>query len=113
MSPEKVLIHIDNTIIERLQKGHRWSDIVEYLDGNINRYKKRDSYIQVSEIYLVRNWDQIEWKKRLTTMLVIQSNRRKKDINWISKNHVNFPRYGSIKMYKMLSLKDKLRSNVV
>lgn len=111
MEPKRVLYHIDNQVIDRIELGQRWNDIIDYLNSNIQRYKKRDAYINVSEKYLLSNWSRIEWKKRMTTMLVIQSQRRVKDINWIIKNHKNFPQYGSVKMYKMISLKDKLKYN--
>ncbi len=109
MSPNRVLEHIDNNIVDKINKGHRWDDILIYLNNNIKRYKKRDAYIQVSEKYLVKNWERIDWKKRMTTMLVIQYVRRVNDINWIKKNHQKFPQFGSLKMYKMISLRDKLK----
>jgi len=113
MSPERVLLHIDKTVIDRINSGQRWNDILNYLNENVESYKKRDSYIQVSERYLVNNWNNIEWNKRMTTMLVIQSMRRFQDIKWIKENHYKFPRFGSVKMYKLVSLKDKLTSNKV
>ena len=113
MEPERVLYHIDNQVIDKIQLGQRWPDIIHYLNSNIERYKKREAYIDVSEKYLINNWSRIEWKKRMTTMLVIQSNRRVKDINWIMKNHKNFHQFGSVKMYKMMSLKDKLKFNKI
>lgn len=111
MSPERVLLHIDNTIVEKINQGQRWEDIICYLSDNVKRYKMRDAYIQVSEKYLLNNWERIEWKKRMTTMLVIQSVRRIEDIKWINSNHKKFQRYNSIKMYKMISLRDKLKIN--
>lgn len=111
MNPERVLYHIDNQVIDKIDFGQRWDDIIDYLSSNVRRYKKRDAYIQVSEKYLLNNWDRIEWKKRMTTMLVIQSIRRIDDIKWISKNHSKFPRYSSKKMYKLISLRDKLKYN--
>jgi len=111
MRPEKILLHIDKTIIEKIKNGERWLSLIDYLKDNINKYKRRDGYIQVSEKYLINNWDRIEWKKRMTTMLVIQSNRRISDINWIKKNHSKFPQLGSIGMYNLILLKDKLRYN--
>ena len=99
MVPEKILAHIDNQVIDQIELGQRWDDIIDYLDSNVRRYKKRDGFIDVSEKYLVNNWNRIEWKKRMTTMLVIQSNRRIEDIKWIKKNHHDFPRYSSKKMY--------------
>ena len=113
MTPEKVLNHIDNQVIDQINLGQRWDDIILYLSGNVRRYKNRDGYIQVSESYLVKNWERIEWKKRLTTMLAINSSRRIDDIKWIQKNHKNFPQFGSVRMYKMISLKDKLKYNKV
>jgi hypothetical protein len=112
MSPERVLYHIDNQVLDKINLGQRWDDIIEYLTSNVKRYKKRDAYIQVSEKYLINNWERIEWKKRMTTMLVIQSMRRISDIKWISENHNKFPRYSSHKMYKLVSLKDKLKANI-
>lgn len=111
MSAEKITQHIDKMIIQRIRKGDRWIGLIDYLKDNIKKYQKREGYIQVSEKYLISNWDKIEWKKRMTTMLVIQSNRRISDINWIKKNHSKFPQLGSIGMYNLILLKDKLRYN--
>ena len=110
MSPERVLYHVDNQVLDKINLGQRWNDIIEYLSSNVKRYKNRDAYIQVSEKYLINNWNRIEWKKRMTTMLVIQSMRRINDIKWISENHNKFPTYSSHKMYKMISLRDKLKN---
>jgi hypothetical protein len=111
MESNRVLIHIDNKIIEQLNRGLRWEDIINDLNSSIKRYKKRDGYIQVSEKYLVNNWNRIEWKKRLTTMMVIQSIRRISDIKWIKENNSKFPDLGNIEMYKLLGLRDKLLYN--
>lgn len=111
MEPEKILSHIDNQVIDRIQLGQRWEDILYYLDSNIKRYKKRDGFVDLSEKYIVNNWSRIGWKIRMTTMLVIQTDRRIKDIIWIKENHKKFPQYGSVKMYKLISLRDKLKCN--
>ena len=112
MNPERVLYHIDNQVLDRINLGQRWHDIIDYLSSNIKRYKKRDAYIQVSEKYLINNWDRIEWKKRMTTMLVIQSMRRIKDLKWIEKNHNRFPQYGNIGMMNLIKIRDKALYNI-
>ena len=89
MTPDRVQFHIDKSIKEKLQCGCRWDFIVEDLRDKVKRYKKRDGFIHVSERYLLNNWDRIEWKKRMTTMIVIQSMRRIKDIDWIKKSGCN------------------------
>lgn len=111
MNPDKVISYIDKVVIEQIQQGLRWNDISKTLKEKVTNYKKRDSYIQVSERYLINNWDRIEWKKRMTTMLVIQSLKRLSDIKWIKENHIKFPQLGSVGIYKLLELKDKLRYN--
>ncbi len=111
MSPDKVISYIDKVVIEQIQLGLRWDDISKTLKEKVIKYKKRDSYIQVSEKYLINNWNRIEWKKRMTTMLVIQSLKRLSDIKWIKENHSKFPQLGSVGIYKILELKDKLRFN--
>jgi hypothetical protein len=111
MSPDKVISYIDKVVIEQIQLGLRWDDISKTLKEKVVKYKKRDSYIQVSEKYLINNWNRIEWKKRMTTMLVIQSLKRLSDIKWIKENHSKFPQLGSVGIYKILELKDKLRFN--
>jgi hypothetical protein len=112
MESSKVLQYIDNSVVDQIKSGLRWEAIIHQLRSKAVRYRKRESFIQVSEKYLVNNWDRIEWKKRLTTMIVIQSQRRIKDIQWIVENHKRFPQYGSLKMYKMIYLKDKLKYNI-
>lgn len=111
MRPDKIVEYVDKFVVDQIQLGLRWSDIQILLDERIIKYKKRDSYIQVSEKYLVNNWDRIEWRKRMSTMLVIQNLKRISDIKWIKENHYKFPQLGSVGMYKLLTLKDKLRYN--
>lgn len=111
MNPDKIITYIDNFVIEQINLGLRWDDISLLIKERIKKYKKRDSYIQVSEKYLIQNWNRIEWRKRMSTMLIIQSLKRISDIKWIKENHQNFPHLGSVGMYKLLSLKDKLRYN--
>ena len=111
MNPDKVISYIDKVVIEQIQQGLRWNDISKTLKEKVTNYKKRNSYIQVSERYLINNWDSIEWKKRMTTMIVIQSLKRLSDIKWIKENHIKFPQLGSVGIYKLIELKDKLRYN--
>jgi hypothetical protein len=111
MTPDKVISYIDKVVIEQIRQGLRWNDISKTLKEKVTNYKKRDSYIQVSERYLINNWDSIEWKKRMTTMIVIQSLKRLSDIKWIKENHIKFPQLGSVGIYKLIELKDKLRYN--
>jgi hypothetical protein len=111
MSPDKVISYVDNFVIEQINLGLRWDDICILMKEKVKKYKKRDSYIQVSEKYLIQNWSRIEWRKRMSTMLVIQNLKRISDIKWIKENHHNFPQLGSVGMYKLLLLKDKLRYN--
>ena len=111
MTPDKVISYIDKVVIEQIQQGLRWNDISKTLKEKVTNYKKRNSYIQVSERYLINNWDSIEWKKRMTTMIVIQSLKRLSDIKWIKENHIKFPQLGSVGIYKLIELKDKLRYN--
>lgn len=111
MNPDKVISYIDKVVIEQIRQGLRWNDISKTLKEKVTNYKKRDSYIQVSERYLINNWDSIEWKKRMTTMIVIQSLKRLSDIKWIKENHIKFPQLGSVGIYKLIELKDKLRYN--
>ena len=111
MTPDKVISYIDKVVIEQIRQGLRWNDISKTLKEKVTNYKKRNSYIQVSERYLINNWDSIEWKKRMTTMIVIQSLKRLSDIKWIKENHIKFPQLGSVGIYKLIELKDKLRYN--
>lgn len=111
MEPSRVIKHIDKSIIERLESGFCFKDIFDYLSQNLTRYKKRDAYIRVSERYLINNWNRIEWKKRMTTMLVIQTSRRSSDIKWIIKNRDKFKKYDDVMLYKLVLLKDKLLFN--
>ncbi len=111
MTPDRVVFHIDNSIKEKIQSGCRWNVIIEDLKDKVNRYKKRDAFINVSERYLINNWSRIEWKKRMTTMIVIQSANRVKDIEWIKKTHHKFPQYGSVGMLNLLKLRDKVLYN--
>jgi|APGre2960657423_1045063.scaffolds.fasta_scaffold278561_1 hypothetical protein len=109
MTPDKVVTYIDKVVVEQIQLGFGWNDICQTLKEKIINYKNRNSYIQVTENYLINNWDRIEWSKRMTTMIVIQSQRRLFDIEWIENNQYKFPDLDSIGIYKLMNLKDKLR----
>lgn len=111
MEPSRVIKHIDNSIIERLESGSCLEDVFDYLSQNLIRYKNRDAYIRVSEKYLINNWNRIDWKKRMTTMLVIQTSRRKQDIKWIIQNRSKFEKYDDVMVYKLVFLKEKLLFN--
>lgn len=113
MTPDKILLHIDNIIEDQIKSGWRWSSIINSLEERSEKFRKREGFIQVSERYLFNNWDRIEWKKRMTTMYVIQSKKRIRGLKWIEKNHPNFPQYGNFGMLKLLKLKDKVLYNFV
>jgi hypothetical protein len=112
MKPDRVIFHIDNSIKNKIQSGCRWDFIIDDLESKVKRYKQRESFIKVSERYLVNNWDTIEWRKRITTMMVIQYNRRIRGIKWVKNSHKNFPQYGSVGMLKLLKLRDIVLYNV-
>lgn len=111
MTPDRVILYVDRVVIEQIQQGLSWDDILKTLKDKIINYKKRNYYIEASEDFLVNNWNNIEWKKRMTAMLVIQTYRRLCDIKWIKENRNKFITIDSIAMYKLIELKDKLRYN--
>jgi hypothetical protein len=110
MGPNRVIKYIDKNIIDQINSGCELDDIISTLNSKIKIYKSSKYYIQVSESYLVRNWERIEKIKRTKTMLVIQSVRRVKDIKWLIKNQSKF-QYDTLKMYNIILLKDKLMFN--
>jgi len=110
MKPNRILQHIDNRIIDFILMDYTWQDIIFYLKSNVKRYKKSEHYIQVSETYLVRNWDSIDRMKRSKTALLIFSLRRISDIKWLIKNEDKFD-YDMEKKYRLILLKDKLTYN--
>lgn len=111
MTPANVIKHIDGQVMTLLDSGENLSGITNYLVGNIKRYRARECYIEVSQKYLLRNWSRIAWKKRMVTMLVIQSQRRVDDIQWLLENQSEFKKWESQKLYGILFLKDKLKSS--
>ena len=110
MTPDIVINHIDGQVIGLLDSGEKLSGITNYLVANIKRYKGRESYMEVSQKYLIRNWSRIAWKKRMVTMLAMQSQKRVDDIQWLLENQSKFGKWESKKLYKILSLKDKLKA---
>jgi hypothetical protein len=110
MTPDKVERHIDKRITDKLSECLEFEDILDYLQNNINIYTKMDSYIKVSKRYLFNNWELISWKKRMTTMCVMYSIKRKNDIKWIIDNKHKFEIEDNIKIFNLLYLKDKLKN---
>lgn len=106
-----ILKKIDGDIISEIKEGKEWEFIKSTIRGKINKYKKMKHYIPVSEKYLINNWSYMDFKKKVTTMFVIQNLRRLNDIDWIIKNNHNFSSYDCLKMYNLILMKDKLKYN--
>lgn len=109
MTPERINDHIDNRIIDQLSEGIKLNEIIYYLDGKINRFAKKESFINVSKRYMMNNWKLINIRSRYTTYVVIQSYKRKKDIEWILSKKESFKNLNDISLFKLIKLKEKLK----
>ncbi len=76
MAPEKIESFIDKKILEKFSdSSNSIESTINYLYENINKFSARDSYINVSLSYLIKNWDVINFKKKIHYLLC---NLRKK-----------------------------------
>lgn len=108
MTPNRIEEHIDKKIQTFLLDGESYSFVMDNLKDSIDRFQRREGFIKVSKGYLLRNWSQINFKKRYTTYYVMYSVKRLHDVEWIIKNQEKFPNYQRTKMFGLVKLKDKL-----
>ena len=108
MNPDRIENHIDNKIQKLLLEGEPYSVVIDNLKDSIDRFSKRAGFIRVSKKYLLKNWTQVNFKKRYTTYYVMYSTKRLHDMEWIVKNTSKFPTYQRSKMFGLIKLKDKL-----
>jgi hypothetical protein len=112
MKPDKIENAIDNRITEHLSSGKKLIDVYYILQDNIDRFIVREDFIDVDENFLKSNWNSINFKKRYTTYYVIYSKKRKADIMWMIMNReTRFSKLGDFRLFKLLKLKDKLKSS--
>jgi len=112
MNPEKIEQHIDRIVRDLIQQGYSLIDVCDHLNTNIKRHKKRDSFIPVSKRYLINNWTLIHVKKRLTTMYVIHSLKRMKDIKWLIENESKLNQNTDLKLFNLIVFKDKIKNKI-
>lgn len=109
MAPEKINDHIDGGILSQLSEGMKLDEILIYLDSKIERFSSKDSFIPVSKRYMMNNWSRIEIKKRYTTYIVMQSYKRKKDIEWIISKKSEFKYANDKTLFNLIKLKERLK----
>jgi hypothetical protein len=114
MIAQRIEIRIDENIKDLLSLGNSFDDIINHLNRNVKIHKKRDSFIPVSKRYLINNWSLISIDKRLTTMYVIHSMKRIKDIKWILLHGGKFENVkDDLGLFELIKFRDKLKSNLV
>ena len=67
MNPSRIEKFIDQKIKKLLVEGESYSVVINNLKDSIDRFQKRPDFIRVSKKYLLKNWIQINFKKRYTT----------------------------------------------
>jgi hypothetical protein len=110
MTPDRINEHIDTKIVNQLSEGIKLSEIIIYLDDKIERFSNKAAFINVSRRYITNNWSLIDIKKRYTTYIVIQSYKRKKDIEWILSKKEEFKGINDRSLFKLIQLKERLNS---
>lgn len=109
MKPERINDHIDTSILSQLSEGIKLEEVILYLDSKIERFKNKDNFINVSKKYMINNWSSIDIKKRYITYLVMQSFKRKKEIEWVISKKDNFKNLNDKSLFNLIKLKEKLK----
>jgi hypothetical protein len=105
---------INKSIEKQINSGESLIDIYYTLKEKINRFENKEDFIDVSEEYLKKNWNNINFKKRYTSYYTIYLRKRKSDIMWlISNSDYKFKGLNDVKLFSLLKLKDKLSVNHV
>jgi hypothetical protein len=107
---KRIEYHIDDKILDKLSsKGLTLELVKSDIISSIDRFSTRDSFIDVSKFYLLRNWGIIDLKKKYTTYYVIHSLKRLNDINWLIENKDRFPNLCDSQLFSLLRFKEKIR----
>ena len=109
MNPEKINDHIDSRILSQLSEGIKLDEVIIYLNDKIDRFSRKPAFINVSKRYMINNWSSIDIKKRYTTYIVMQSFKRKKDIEWIISKKDNFKNINDKSLFNLIRLKEQLK----
>lgn len=113
MNTDKIESVVNTKIINHLNDGSRLIDVYYILLDSIEKFIRREDYLDVSESYLKFNWDSINFKKKYTSYYVVYAKKRRADIMWLIMNsEKNFSQFGPLsdaKLFSLLLLKDKLK----
>lgn len=113
MKPERIESLIDDRIIKELSEGNSLIDVYNNLVNNINKFSKREDFLDVSEVYIKSNWSIFNFKEKYSTYYVIFSKKRKGDIMWLLINkEFKFKSLNDIKLFNLIKLRDKLKDHV-
>lgn len=108
MNPDRIREYIDSNFLIRINNCDSLVDVILHFNLVLNRFRIRDNYIDITEDELIKEWNNYNIKVRYTTMYVLHSEKRMKDIGWIIKNKENLPQLSNEKLFKLVVLKDKL-----
>lgn len=110
MNHKKIEEHIDAKIFEKLSsKGLTLDAVKSDILDTITRFSARDSFINVSKFYLLRNWELINIREKYNTYYVIHSLKRLNDVNWLIENKSRFPNLSEPKLFKLIQFKEKIK----
>lgn len=112
MKPEKVEEAVDRNIINFLSSGKGLIDVYYMLGEKIEKFSKKDFFLDVTKSYIIFNWDSIKIRSKYSSYYVICSKKRKSDIMWLLSNEKfksSFKNLSDYQLFKLLKLKEKLR----
>lgn len=105
MNPLNISKHIDNKVLLNLKCN---LDILKAIDQLIlmsENFKKRSYYLDLTEDYIIANWNNIPIKTRYSTYYVISCINRINGIKWILSKDFQID---DINKYKLVILKAKI-----
>lgn len=100
---------IDNKISKSMIDGYALLAIIDDFTKKIENFKKRDNFVPVSKEALINNWDSFKSREKYTTLYILHSRERIKDIMWIQENKPKFPGLSNSQLFNLVKLRNKLK----
>jgi hypothetical protein len=107
IKPEAIKDFIDKRILNFIDTGRSFTEILKFLNDKIIKYCNDDQYIRHS--VLILNFKVVSKKSKFMHFYVIHCRKRIADINWANSKGFNID---DAKLFRLILLRDKLSKKI-
>ena len=112
MNKERIAEMIDRNIVTKLSEGHAIPIVKDELSQKMNKFasnvKESDKNIDLYKLLISDPNTITPTKTRYQIIYINHCAQRIKDLDWVSKNKINYPLLSRSQVFKLLKLKEKL-----